>query len=95
MLLIKNSVNHILIVKGGKLDGIVTSWDIARAVAEGKKKLGEVAVKNVITAQPTETLGVTAERLAKKGVSALPVVDAHGGVLGIITAEDVAKFVSK
>lgn len=94
-LIIKNNVNHIPIVKNGKLDGIVTSWDIARAVAEGKKKLDDVAVKNVITAQPTETLGIVAERLGKKGVSALPVVDTHGTVLGIISAEDIAKFVSK
>lgn len=94
-LIIKNGVNHIPIVKNGKLDGIVTSWDVARAVAEGKRKLDDVAVKNVVTAQPTETLGIIAERLSKRGISALPVVDANGAVLGIVTAEDIAKFVSK
>ena len=94
-LLIGKGVNHIPIVKEGKLDGIVTSWDIAKAVAEGKKKLKDVAVKTVITAQPNETLGIVAERLRKNGISALPVVESHGKVLGIITAEDVARFVNK
>ena len=94
-LLIKNGVNHIPIVRDGKLDGIVTSWDIARAVAEGKKTLGEVAIKNVITAQPSETVGVIAERLGKNKISALPVIDANRKVLGIVTAEDITKFVNK
>ncbi len=94
-LIINRGVNHVPIVKDGKLDGIVTSWDIARAVAEGRKKLAEVATKTVITAQPNETVGLVAERLAKKGISALPVVDSAGAVLGIITAEDISKLVGK
>jgi L-aspartate semialdehyde sulfurtransferase len=92
-LLIGKGVNHIPLLKEGRLDGIVTSWDIAKAVSEGKKKLGDVAVKNVITAQPNETLGIVAERLRKKNISALPVVDAQGKLLGIITAEDISRFV--
>ncbi len=94
-LMIGKSVNHIPIVKNGKLGGIVTSWDIAKAVAEGKKKLDDVAVKTVVTAQENETLGIVAERLRKNKISALPVVDSHGQVLGIITAEDVASFVNR
>ncbi len=94
-LIISKSVNHVPIVKNGKLDGIVTSWDIARAVAQGKKKLDDVATKKVITAQPNETVGIIAERLSKNKISALPVVDTNGAVLGIITAEDVAKFVGR
>ncbi len=94
-LLIGKGVNHIPIVKNGRLDGIVTSWDIAKAVAEGKEKLEDVAVRTVITAQPNETLGIVAERLRKNGISALPVVDNQGRVTGIITAEDIAAFVNK
>jgi CBS domain-containing protein len=92
-LLIGKGVNHIPILKEGKLDGIVTSWDIAKAVSEGKKELRDAAVRNVITAQKNETLGIVAERLRKKGISALPVVE-NGKVLGIITAEDIARFVN-
>jgi uncharacterized protein (DUF39 family)/CBS domain-containing protein len=94
-LMTEKGVNHISIVKNGKLDGIVTSWDVAKAVARGKKKLDDVAVKSVITAKPTETLGIVSERLKRHQISALPVVDSHGAVLGIITAEDVSKFIQK
>lgn len=93
-LMIGKGVNHVPITKDGKLEGIVTSWDIAKAVAEGKRKLKDVAVKSVVTAKENETLGIVAERLRKNGISALPVVDGHGRVLGIITAEDIA-FMTK
>jgi len=94
-LIIARGVNHVPILKGGKLDGIVTSWDIAKAVAQGKKRLDDVAVKTVITAQPNETVGIVAERLSKHGISALPVIDTSGAVIGIITAEDIARFVGR
>ena len=91
-LITQKGVNHVPVVKNGKLEGIVTSWDIARAVAEGKKSLKEVAVKNVVTAKPNETLEIAAERLRKYQISALPVTDQNNILLGIITAEDVSKF---
>jgi uncharacterized protein (DUF39 family) len=94
-LIISKGVNHVPIVRDGKLDGIITSWDIAKAVARGKKRLDDVAVKGVITARPEETLGAVAERLSKNKISALPVVDNQGQVLGIITAEDIAKHIGK
>jgi len=89
-LITQKGVNHIPVVKNGKLEGIVTSWDVARAVAEGKKTLKEVAVRNVITAKPNETLEIAAERLRKRQISALPVTDQSNNLLGIITAEDVS-----
>ncbi|MBN2517525.1 MAG: CBS domain-containing protein, partial [Candidatus Altiarchaeota archaeon] len=92
-LMTEKGVNHIPIVKNGTLDGIVTSWDVAKAVARGKRRLDDVAVKSVVTAKPAETLGIVSERLKKHEISALPVVDGRGSVLGIITAEDVSKFV--
>ncbi|MBN2517642.1 MAG: homocysteine biosynthesis protein [Candidatus Altiarchaeota archaeon] len=91
-LMTQKGINHVPVVDNRKLVGIVTSWDIARAVAEGKKTLKEVAVKNVITARPNETVEIAAERLRKNQISALPVTDQNNALLGIITAEDVTKF---
>ncbi len=92
-LLINKNVNHILISREGRLEGIVTSWDVAKAVASGKKRLRDFEVRGVITAKPTETLGIVAERMRKNGISALPVVDNHNKILGIITAENIARFI--
>jgi CBS domain-containing protein len=93
-LIIERSVNHIVVVdEDTRLRGIVTSWDITRAVSENKKKLSDVIVRNVITASPDDTLDSALRKLRQHNISALPVVDVNKKVLGIITTEDLTKVV--
>jgi CBS domain-containing protein len=93
--IISQSVKHVVVVDDeNKLRGIVTSWDITRAVAENKILLRDVIVRRVITATPDETLESAARKMAHHNVSALPVIDRDRKVLGIITSEDVTKFMA-
>jgi CBS domain-containing protein len=94
--IVTKSVNHIVVVDAtGKLRGIVTSWDITRAMAEGKKALADIESRNVITAKPDEPLEVASKRMAQHNISALPVIDIERKVLGIVTTEDVAKLLGR
>ena len=94
--IVTKSVNHIVVVDGaGKLRGIVTSWDITRAMAEGKKALADIESHNVVTAKPDEPLENASKRMAQHNISALPVVDANRKVLGIVTSEDVSKLLGR
>jgi len=50
--IVTRSVNHIIVVDDqGKLNGIVTSWDITRALAQSKKALADIVTRRVITAK--------------------------------------------
>ena len=92
--IINRSVNHIVVVDDqGKLKGIVTSWDVTKAVAEGMGKLTDIIVKRVITATPDEPLEAASRKMAQHNISALPVIDKDGKVLGIITSEDISRLV--
>jgi CBS domain-containing protein len=94
--IVTKSVNHIVVVNDeGKLLGIVTSWDITRAMAEGKKALADIETHTVVTAKPDEPLEVASKRMAQHNISALPVIDIEKKVLGIITAEDVAELLGR
>jgi CBS domain-containing protein len=94
--IVTKSVNHIVVIAGdGKLRGIVTSWDITRAMAEGKKSLADIESKNVVTAKPDEPLEIASKRMAQNNISALPVIDIERKVLGIITAEDVSELLGR
>jgi CBS domain-containing protein len=79
----------------GKLTGIVTSWDITRALAQGKKALGDIVTRRVITAKFNEPLETASKRMAQHNISALPVIDNEKQVLGIVTAEDVSKLLGR
>ena len=94
--IVTRSVNHIIVVDDAdKLGGIVTSWDITRALAEGKTALVDIMSRRVITAKPDEPLDAASRRMAQHNISALPVIDAERKVLGIITAEDVSKLLGR
>jgi CBS domain-containing protein len=94
--IVTRSVNHIVVVDAkGKLNGIVTSWDITRALAQGKKALSDIVTRRVIVAKPDEPLETASKRMAQHNISALPVIDNERKVLGIVTAEDVSKLLGR
>lgn len=94
--IVTKSVNHIVVIDGArKLRGIVTSWDVTRAMAEGKNDLADIETHKVVTARPDEPLEVASKRMAQHNISALPVIDVEKKVLGIITSEDVSKLLGR
>ncbi|TRO49693.1 CBS domain-containing protein [Candidatus Bathyarchaeota archaeon] len=94
--IVTRSVNHIVVVDTkNKLAGIVTSWDITRALAQGKKTLADIVTRHVITAKLNEPLETASKRMAQHNISALPVINNEKSVLGIVTAEDVSKLLGR
>ncbi len=94
--IVTKSVNHIVVVDDSRrLCGIVTSWDITRAMAEGKKALADIMTRRVVTAKPNEPLETASRKMAQHNISALPVIDGEQKVLGIVTAEDVSKLLGR
>jgi len=94
--IITHSVNHVIVTdEQGKLRGIVTSWDITKAVAKGKRKLSDIIIRKVVTTKPDEALEAASRKMAQHQISALPVIDRDKKVLGIITSEDIARLLGR
>ncbi len=94
--LVENSINHLPVVDAeGKLMGIVTSWDIANAIAKGKVKLKDVMTKKVVIAREDEPVDVIARRIDKYEISGLPIIDKDNKVKGMITAEDISRLIGE
>ena len=86
-------VNHLPVLDTNeKLTGIVTSWDIARAVALGYSSLLDIISKPVLTARPDEELEDAASRMEQYHITALPVVDEHRMVLGLISIDKMSRL---
>ena len=93
-LLITKSVNHLPVIGiDGTLTGIVTSWDLSKAVACRNLTLEEIMTRRVITAGPDEPVPAAVHRMEQHSISALPVVDDSGSVLGIITSESISTLI--
>ncbi|MFP4558390.1 MAG: homocysteine biosynthesis protein [Archaeoglobaceae archaeon] len=95
-IIIRKGVNHLPVVDDDStLIGIVTSWDVAKAVAMGKVgRVEDIMVKKVVTTLPEDPVQVAARKMEKHDISALPVTDTKNRLVGLVTAEDLSKLLS-
>jgi len=96
--LLKGETNHLPVVNSeGVLVGIVTTFDISKAVANpGKAHLVQDIMKTkVVTATPDEAVDIAIRKLEQHNISGLPVVDKKNRVIAILTAIDLGKLLGK
>lgn len=101
----QNSIRHLPVLRKGRLVGIVSDRELKEAtpskattldIHEMYHLLDQIKVKSLMPKQlytitPGETVEKAAAVMLKQYISALPVVDAHGALVGIITKGDVFK----
>jgi uncharacterized protein (DUF39 family)/CBS domain-containing protein len=91
-MIVDKNIDHVPIVsEEGALIGIVTTWDLTKALAEDKKTLKEIMTRYVITARESERIDDVAKRMAQHHISGLPVVDDLMRVKGLITSDDISR----
>jgi CBS domain-containing protein len=93
----EGNFNHLPVVSDeDKLVGIITAWDIAKAVAKSKRdKLDDIMTRNVVTADASEPIDTAARKLEQYNISAMPVLNKHSKVVGIITSDDISKLLAR
>jgi CBS domain-containing protein len=81
--------------------GIVTDRDIViGAVAGDPDHINYLLVSDVmsseglVTAQEQETVEAALERMQEHGIRRLPIVDAAGTLVGILTLDDILKYLT-
>jgi acetoin utilization protein AcuB len=97
--------HHLLVVEGGKLQGIISDRDLLRALspfvatpaerpidaATMRKKAHQIMTRAVVTVAPDMTVQSAIALLLEKKITALPVVSAAGILLGIVTWRDLLR----
>lgn len=95
-LMIHLETNHLPVVShDDRLIGIVTSWDIAKAVARGLHDLREITTSPVVTTTLDEPVEEAVRKMEDNRISALPVVDRDNRVIGIVTNESMSYMLNK
>lgn len=79
--------------------GILTDRDIVTRVVSARKDATAVSVSEVMTSEPVtarvdDTLDRTLFSMRQQGVRRLPIVDAQGRVVGLISLDDVLVLLS-
>ncbi len=87
-------VGCLVVTRAGRPVGILTDRDLAlRIVAEGRNpdatRIDDVLTFDPITLLVSDTVDSAARCMKEHGVRRLPIVDEHGAVVGIVTADDL------
>jgi len=90
--LIVETRSHIIALQSsdGKLVGVMTSWDITQAIAGGvggENLVESIMTREVISARPGQKIVEVVRELQQHTISAVPVVDDEGQVLGKVGSD--------
>ncbi|MBU6159927.1 MAG: CBS domain-containing protein [Myxococcales bacterium] len=99
-------IRHMPVVRGARLVGLVSSRDVLAAAPSrlvdddeqlaremlSRVPVAEVMKRELITVLPDTELETVCDELLERKIDCLPVVDADGNLLGIVTASDFLKL---
>ena len=87
-------VGCVIVTRGGRPVGVVTDRDVVvRGVAEGRDpsttKVSEIVTYDPFVLVETDGIDTAASRMREHGIRRLPIVNADGLTIGIVTADDL------
>lgn len=86
-------VYNVYTMAKGKLIGLASIRELIGA--EPQQLLSEIQRENVITVPPQTDQEEVARRMAKYDLNAMPVIDANGRMLGVVTIDDVVDVLTQ
>ncbi|NUM44814.1 MAG: CBS domain-containing protein [Anaerolineales bacterium] len=88
----EKSVRRLPVVKKGKLVGLLSLGDVREATHDEEHlKVREVMAQNVVAVSARDTIKTAAMLMYTNKIGALPVIDNHDQLVGIITESDIFK----
>ena len=98
-LMLDRGIGSVIVVDGdNRLEGILTSTDFVRIVAEREPKdrtpVESYMTTDVVTVGAQTPIQEAADTMIEHGVHHLPVVDETAGVIGIVTTTDLTAYLS-
>lgn len=97
--LLENGIGSVVVVDDdNRLEGILTTTDFVRIVAERKPKdrtpVSAYMSTDVVTARAQDSIRDVADVMIERGFHHIPIVDEDEGAIGIVTTSDLTGYLS-
>jgi len=92
-LIVRTGCNIVAVLSpDNKLAGVVTTWDVTRATAEGvcEQRVEAIMTREVVAAEPSHSIMEIVQELEHHRISAMPVAE-EGVVVGMVTSDLLAQ----
>ncbi len=99
-LMLDNGIGSVVVVDDdNRLEGILTTTDFVRIVAERQPKdqtpVSTYMSTDVVTASAQDGIRDAADVMVERGFHHIPVIDEDEGVIGMVTTSDLAGYISR
>ena len=99
-MMLDNGIGSVVVVDDdNQLEGILTTTDFVRIVAERQPKdqtpVSEYMSTAVVTASAQDSIRDAADVMVERDFHHIPVVDEDEGVIGMVTSSDLAGYISR
>ncbi|MBO7719874.1 MAG: homoserine O-acetyltransferase [Methanosphaera sp.] len=95
-LMLNENKTHIPVLNDkNQLIGIVTAWDLSKAIATDSDTIDEIMTKDVLTCYEDDSIYDVSSKLKEYNISGLPVIDRDNNVIGIITTAHLSNLIYK
>ncbi len=87
----EHNVRSMPVIDDGRLAGMFAGTDLLRGLAAGVTHVGEAMTSDVIVAYPADSLHTALQRMARAGISRLPVVERErpDRIIGVLSMTDI------
>jgi homoserine O-acetyltransferase len=93
-IMMTEGVTHLPVISSNeRLAGIVTAWDVSKAVAMKYTRLEEIMSREVVTSHLNDPIERAAKRMNEHNISALPVVDGDQRIIGMVTGDGISRLI--
>lgn len=99
-LMVRRRVGSVVAIEGGKPVGIITERDILKKVSgqdrcPGKVKARDLMSSPLVTIKAIDSIETAAATMAKNKVKRVVVLEEDGSAVGVLSATDITKRLSK
>jgi CIC family chloride channel protein len=87
----EHGIRSMPVIDHGHLVGMFSGTDLLRGLAAGVRHVGEAMTTDVILAYPADSLHTALQRMARAGISRLPVVERErpDRIIGVLSMKDI------
>ncbi|ELY67985.1 CBS domain-containing protein [Natrinema versiforme] len=98
--MLANEIGSVVVVDDdNRLEGILTTTDFVKIVAEQKPKdqtpVSKYMSADVVTVTAQDSIRDAADTMVERGFHHIPVIDEDEGVIGMVTTSDLAGYLSR